>query len=152
MSDTEEENESVEDDPLLAAEEDEEATFEEIDNETLPGDEIEDGDDLDEEFEEMDVEGEDPDEVWEDIAEDSKFDIDPETADIAEVSKHEYCERCEFFTGPPEVRCTNEGTEILDFIDMETVRLANCPIVAERRGLDQGVAQGATDLGEIERD
>jgi uncharacterized OB-fold protein len=53
-----------------------------------------------------------------------------------EVSKHSYCERCEHFSTPPGVTCTNEGTEILEFMDMETVRVINCPIVEERRALE----------------
>lgn len=55
--------------------------------------------------------------------------------EFAEVSKHRFCERCEHFSGPPEVTCTYEGAAIVEFLDMETVRLVNCPIVAERRDL-----------------
>jgi len=53
------------------------------------------------------------------------------------VSKHAFCETCEHFSGPPEIECGHGGTEILAFVDMETVRVSNCPIVAERRRLGQ---------------
>jgi len=84
-------------------------------------------------FEAVDVESVDPDEVWASLGE-STTDAETSTESrYAEVSKHRYCEQCEFFTGPPEVSCTNEGTEIIEFLDMETVRLLNCPIVVEQR-------------------
>ncbi|MFT4944984.1 MAG: hypothetical protein ACI9K3_000922 [Halovenus sp.] len=71
--------------------------------------------------------------------------------ETVEVSKHAYCENCRFLSEAPEIHCTHEGTEIVEFIDMETVRLSNCPIVAERAGLDDGVSGGGTDLGDIQR-
>jgi len=56
-----------------------------------------------------------------------------------EVSKHSYCEQCEYFSSPIEISCSHEGTEILEFTDMETVRVINCPVVEERRALqDEG--------------
>jgi len=117
----------------------------------------------DEAFEEMvdDVETE---EVWTEVTdEESEGETLKKTeetappegaadADIAEVSKHDYCESCEYFSEAPEIHCTHDGTEILEFVDMEHVRLSNCPIVAKRRGLEQGIAKGRTDLGEIQRE
>lgn len=107
-------------------------------------------------FDEAGVEGVDPDEVWdrltgeadptEPIAEDQDRDRDQDQDqdeaedDVVDVSKHAFCETCEFFSPPPEVSCTHPGTDILEFVDVETVRVANCPIVAERRelgGLDE---------------
>ena len=133
----------------------------------------------DEAFEEVDVDDLDTDEVWTDIAEgtsddtpvtsDDQTDNTPVTSDdqtgdtpvtpddqtdeeeTVEVSKHAYCENCRFLSEAPEIHCTHEGTEIVEFIDMETVRLSNCPIVAERAGLDDGVSGGGTDLGDIQR-
>ena len=133
----------------------------------------------DEAFEEVDVDDLDTDEVWTDIAEgtsddtpvtsDDQTDDTPVTSDdqtgdtpvtpddqtdeeeTVEVSKHAYCENCRFLSEAPEIHCTHEGTEIVEFIDMETVRLSNCPIVAERAGLDDGVSGGGTDLGDIQR-
>lgn len=90
-------------------------------------------------FERMDVEGADPDAVWDQISETedrgSVADIEGET--YAEVSKHSFCERCQYFSGPPEVSCSHEGTEIMKFLDMDTVRVVNCPIVAERRDIEE---------------
>lgn len=83
--------------------------------------------------------------VWEDLSEP----VEPETRTteeggrrLSEVNKHSFCEQCEHFTGPPEIACTNEGTEILEFIDMKTVRVADCPIVEERERLEEAGTQG----------
>ncbi|WP_210408934.1 hypothetical protein [Halorhabdus rudnickae] len=87
------------------------------------------------------VDGEDatrPDaELWEDL---SRSEVEPETERhgqrrFAEVSKHTYCERCEYFSDPPEIACAHEGTDIIEFVDFETVRVADCPVVAEREQL-----------------
>jgi hypothetical protein len=51
----------------------------------------------------------------------------------AVVPKRSYCERCEFFSAPPSVRCTNPGTEILELVDYEHFRVVDCPVV-DRRG------------------
>ncbi|WP_436923481.1 hypothetical protein [Halosimplex amylolyticum] len=56
--------------------------------------------------------------------------------DVVDVSKHAYCEGCEHFSPPPDVTCSHEGTEILAFVDVDSVRVANCPVVAERRDLE----------------
>lgn len=91
-------------------------------------------------FEEMDVGDLDPDQVWEELdeaeARGSVSEVRERT--YAEVSKHSYCEGCEWFSGPPDVSCSHEGTEILEFVDMKTVRVVDCPIVAERRQLQEG--------------
>ena len=93
----------------------------------------------DEVFEEMDVGELDPDEVWDSIADAEERGSVSQQAErtYAEVSKHRFCEQCEFFSEPPEVACTHEGTEILEFLDQETVRLVDCPVVAEREELEK---------------
>lgn len=48
------------------------------------------------------------------------------------VPKRWFCEQCEYFSEPPEVHCSNDGTTILEFIGTEDVRVRNCPVVAER--------------------
>jgi hypothetical protein len=100
------------------------------------GDPFEEGGSL---FEERDTESIDPDTVWQELA---SADSQGATGDayertFAEVSKHSYCEQCEHFSGPPEVACTHEGTDIVEFLDMETVRVVDCPIVAERKELEE---------------
>lgn len=89
-------------------------------------------------FEQMDTEGLDPDVVWEELtsAQSRQSGVESQRRTYAEVSKHSYCEACRFFTGPPEIECTHEGTEIIEFLDMERVRVVDCPIVAERRELE----------------
>lgn len=86
-------------------------------------------------FESVDIEGIDPDEVW------ASLDEEPtqpsvEGSRYVEVSKHRFCEQCEFFASPPNAHCTNEEAEIIEYLDMETVRLLDCPVVAEQRQLE----------------
>ncbi|WP_181686899.1 hypothetical protein [Halorhabdus salina] len=83
------------------------------------------------------VDAEQDSEMWETL---SRSEAEPETEKqgqrrFAEVSKHSYCEQCDYFSDPPEVACSNEGTDIIEFVDSETVRVADCPIVAEREEL-----------------
>lgn len=49
------------------------------------------------------------------------------------VSKQRFCEGCEFLSPPPNVACTNPGTEIVELVDNEHYRVSDCPVVAERR-------------------
>ncbi len=81
----------------------------------------------------------DPEEVWEQLsAAQARGSVaEARKRTYAEVSKHRFCEQCEYFTGPPEVSCTHEGTEILEFPDVEHVRVVDCPIVAEQQALDE---------------
>ena len=92
-------------------------------------------------FEPEGVDEVDPDLVWEALSssdEDGMPEFDEKV--YYEVSKHKYCERCEYFSGPPETTCTYDGAAIVEFLDMETVRLLNCPIVAEQRELEENVS------------
>lgn len=90
-------------------------------------------------FEEMEVDDLDPDEVWAQLtdAEERGSVSELQERIYAEVSKHRYCEQCEFFSQPPDVHCSHEGTEILEFTDMEEVRVVDCPVVAERKELEE---------------
>ena len=78
------------------------------------------------------------DSVWSSIDEDdaSEFGAVGEVVEAGErtyvVSKRNFCERCRHFSGPPDVHCTHDGTEIREFVDMDHVRLYDCPIVEER--------------------
>jgi hypothetical protein len=90
-------------------------------------------------FEDRSVDEVDPDVVWQTLASaeaEGSVTADRERT-FAEVSKHSYCEQCTHFSPPPEVACGHEGTEIVEFRDMETVRLVDCPVVAERRRLQR---------------
>lgn len=86
-------------------------------------------------FESRDSGGIDEDRVWDEIADaQAQGSVrDASERDYAEVSKHAYCERCEYVTAPPDVGCTHDGTEILEFVDVDTVRVVDCPIVAQRQ-------------------
>lgn len=91
-------------------------------------------------FAEQSFEEVDDDTVWADDGDDeSKFGAVGEVIEAGErtyvVSKRNFCERCRHFSDPPDVRCTHEGTEIREFVDMDHVRLYSCPIV-EERGLE----------------
>ncbi|ACV12530.1 hypothetical protein Huta_2364 [Halorhabdus utahensis DSM 12940] len=77
------------------------------------------------------------DDLWENL---SRSAAEPETETrgerrFAEVDKHSYCENCEYFSEPPDVECAHEGTNIVEFVDYETVRVADCPVVVEREEL-----------------
>lgn len=93
---------------------------------------------FDDAFETEDVEQVDPDLVWQELTSaESRGSVgDAKKRTYAEVSKHSYCEQCEHFSEPPDVHCTHEGTEIVEFLDMETVRLVDCPIVTKRKKLE----------------
>lgn len=81
----------------------------------------------------------DIDAIWQSIesdwpGEDDTLGFDDTDAEHV-VSKRWFCEQCEYFSNPPEVRCSHEGTTILEFVGTEEVRVRNCPIVAERLAL-----------------
>ena len=86
-------------------------------------------------FEAVDVEGLDAEEVW------ATLDADDDRPSgtgkrYVDVSKHRFCEQCEHFAEPPAAHCTHGEAEIIEHLDMETVRLLNCPIVAQQRELE----------------
>jgi hypothetical protein len=92
---------------------------------------------MDSAFEEQEGGPVDPDAVWQELTSaESRGSVgDAQKRTFADVSKHSYCEQCKHFSEPPDIRCNHEGTEIVEYLDMETVRVVDCPIVAERREL-----------------
>lgn len=75
--------------------------------------------------------------VWESLSAEPEIEVEEKSGRrISTVNKHNFCERCEYFTEPPEISCTHAGTEIMAFVDIETVRVADCPIVEERERLE----------------
>lgn len=56
----------------------------------------------------------------------------------AVVRKNSYCKQCEFFSNPPDVTCSNPGTEIVELIGVDRFRVTDCPVV-ERRGRAKAV-------------
>lgn len=88
-------------------------------------------------FEQMNVGDVDPERVWQDLASaESRGSVGNTGRIYAEVSKHAYCEQCPFLSDPPHIDCHHDGTEIVEFLDMETVRVVDCPVVAEREALE----------------
>jgi len=80
--------------------------------------------------------------VWESLSAEPEIEVEEESGRrVSEVNKHSFCEQCEYFTAPPAIGCTHEGTEIMEFTDVETVRVADCPIVEERERLESGSMQ-----------
>lgn len=64
----------------------------------------------------------------------------PEIDDAGEgvvVPKRTYCEQCEYLSEPPEVSCSNEGTTIHELTDLEHFRVSNCPVVEDRRSVQE---------------
>lgn len=98
-------------------------------------------------FEEGDWDASGADEsVWEDLSAEPEIETEEESGRrVSEVNKHSFCEQCEYFTAPPAIGCTHEGTEIMEFTDVETVRVADCPIVEERERLESGSIQPGFD-------
>ncbi|MFP8952530.1 hypothetical protein ACLI4Z_06085 [Natrialbaceae archaeon A-arb3/5] len=101
-------------------------------------DEPSDEDRLDDLFDSESVPDIDSDRLWSQLEDDdgvdtSFLDADRETR---EIDKHQYCHRCEHFDEPPSVGCRNDGTEILEFPSLETVRVVNCPVVLEEERLE----------------
>lgn len=88
-------------------------------------------------FDSVETDAIDPDRAWASLEGDTPDGVGDGERTVTEVSKRKYCERCEYFSEPPGVGCTHEGTEILGFPDRETVRMVDCPIVAKRRELEQ---------------
>lgn len=93
--------------------------------------------DLESVFEDRGVEEMDPDAVWDRLRSSPEPGADSDEPAYADVPKHRYCEQCRFFSAPPDISCSHEGTEILEFLDTETVRVVDCPVVAEREALGQ---------------
>ena len=89
-------------------------------------------------FERVDVGEVDADEVWASMTDDEGDEepVAPDESRYAEVSKHAYCEQCEFFAEPPDAHCTHASAEIIEYLDMDRVRLLDCPVVAERAELE----------------
>lgn len=126
------------------------------DSEGSPLSELADGeigtaDERSELFEEVEVGEIDSEEVWDAVVEGTlepdellgeeprtspdESDIGPAAAatdapDEHVISKREYCQRCEFFSKPPEVSCENPGTEILELVDNDHFRVRSCPKIA----------------------
>ncbi|WP_121822430.1 hypothetical protein [Halostella salina] len=92
-------------------------------------------------FTEQSAESIDSDRLWEQVtgADDATPPDDAGNApqrDERVVSKRSYCQGCEHFSAPPDVRCDHAGTEILEVVDLDRFRVVDCPVVREEELLD----------------
>jgi hypothetical protein len=98
--------------------------------------------DVDDAFERMEVDEIDVDEVWDAL--DADLDAEPppgptigaaaavgETATDHVVDKRTYCQRCPYFSDPPETACTHDGTAIVETIGFDEFRVRDCPMVTD---------------------
>ena len=86
-------------------------------------------------FESVETPDLDEEAVWEAVLSDDEEMVDADPRGMgadAVVPKDQYCKRCEFFSDPPDVTCTNPGTEIEALVGVDKFRVTNCPIVARR--------------------
>jgi len=77
----------------------------------------------------------DADSVWEEL--EGGIDEGEASGEEHVVPTRAFCAQCDHVTDPPDVRCTYEGSEIVEFIDKNNVRVRNCPIVARRREVSE---------------
>lgn len=88
---------------------------------------------VDEAFVEEAVDPVDSEGVWADLlmesgAPEGEFRASEGGEDTQVISKR-ICERCEYVNSPPELACTHEGTTIHELVDVDRVRVSNCPMV-----------------------
>ena len=87
-------------------------------------------------FDEVDVGEVDADELWSQVESDGPA-VEPRgNREVREVEKRKYCSQCPYFSEPPEVACSHEGTDILQQVDMEHFEVADCPVVLEDERLE----------------
>lgn len=53
----------------------------------------------------------------------------PEAEGVTQVISKRICERCEYLDEPPTLQCTHDGTTIHELVDMDHVRVSDCPMV-----------------------
>lgn len=87
----------------------------------------------DDSFTEVDIETIDRDTIWAELegTVEESFST-PSEPEERVIPKRQFCHRCRYFTEPPEMACTHDGTKIIEMTDMTHLRVRNCPIVLER--------------------
>lgn len=98
-------------------------------------------------FTEVDVREVGRDELWEELRDEgTEMDGTPvavappedsaDDRDVRTIPKST-CRGCQFFGDPPDLHCTHDGTEIVEMVDTEQFRVADCPmVVADEDVLD----------------
>lgn len=80
----------------------------------------------------------DTDVVWDRLDEEGPSELPGDVEqEFRVIEKRSYCEQCPYFSEPPDVQCTHDGTEILELVDMDSFRVVNCPKVREDERLEQ---------------
>lgn len=87
-------------------------------------------------FDEVEVGEVDADELWSQVATDGPTVEARGGREVREVEKRKYCSQCPYFSEPPEVGCSHDGTDILQQVDMEHFEVADCPVVLEDERLE----------------
>ena len=62
-----------------------------------------------------------------DDADDVGEEADPREEHV--IPKADYCQKCAYFSAPPDVACGHEGTDIVSVEDFEHFRVRGCPVV-----------------------
>jgi hypothetical protein len=98
-------------------------------------------DDLMDAFDEVEVDDVDQEALWEQLEDDrleSTVDEprDSSERDVQVIKKRDYCMRCQYFSAPPEVRCTHETGEIREVVDSQQFEVADCPILRGEEELE----------------
>jgi len=89
-------------------------------------------------FESVDVGDVDSEALWEQVStEEPTAEPEPDAPEVRVVSKSKYCQRCEYFTDPPEVGCTNDGTTIRSEASMDEFEVVDCPKILEDERLER---------------
>jgi hypothetical protein len=87
-------------------------------------------------FDEVDVGELDADELWAQVASDEPTVGTRREREVREIAKRKYCNSCPYFADPPDVGCGHEGTDIVEQVDMEHFKVADCPVVLEDERLE----------------
>lgn len=112
-------------------------------------------DDFADAFEDVSVESVDTDSVWEELSREDaeptaepvvesesgdETDADLGDRDVRVIDKRSFCQGCRYFSDPPSVACSHEGTEIIELVDADHFRVADCPMVVEAEQLTDELA------------
>lgn len=98
-------------------------------------------DDVMDAFSEVDVEDVDVDQLWSELEDDRLEETVDEPRgsterDVRVIKKRDYCQRCQYFSAPPDVRCNHESGEILEMVDTERFEVVDCPILRGEEELE----------------
>lgn len=94
-------------------------------------------DDFDEFFEESDEDVIDGEEAWDELLDESGTTggvaevVETDEARDVRVIESRVCHGCPYFTDPPEVACTHDGTDIREVVDTSHFEVADCPMVVD---------------------